>query len=185
VPQNFVVSYHYDLPFDKIVHPNRLTSGWVLTGITRFATGLPILLTETDDNSLLGTPFTGPSGLGVDTPNELPGNLNITDPRSGKAYFNVSLFSKEAIGQLGTANKRSFFGPGINNWDMALLKDVHITEKKFLQLRFEFFNVFNHTQFVVPGGLSSNTGDINSGTFGYVTNAANPRIGQVALKFLF
>jgi hypothetical protein len=185
VPQNFVVSYHYDLPFDKILHRNRLTSGWVITGITRFASGLPILLTETDDNSLLGTPFTGPSGLGVDTPNEVPGNLDITDPRSGKPYFNTSLFSKEAIGQLGTANKRSFFGPGINNWDMALLKDTHISEKKILQLRFEFFNVFNHTQFVVPSGLSSNTGNINSGTFGYVTNAGNPRIGQIALKFLF
>ena len=68
---------------------------------------------------------------------------------------------------------------------MALLKDTRITEKKILQMRFEFFNVFNHTQFVIPGGLSSSTGNINSGTFGYVTNARDPRIGQIALKFLF
>jgi hypothetical protein len=184
VPQNFVVSYHYDLPFDKLGR-NRLTNGWVITGITRFSTGLPILLTETDDNSLLGTPFGGPSGLGVDTPNVVPGNLNFTDPRSGNPYFNTSLFSKEAMGQLGTANKRFFFGPGINNWDMALLKDTHIRERMNLQFRFEFFNAFNHTQFTVPGGLSSNTGNINSGTFGYVTNARDPRIGQIALKLLF
>jgi hypothetical protein len=164
---------------------NRLTNGWVITGITRFSTGLPILLTETDDNSLLGTPFGGPSGLGVDTPNVVPGNLNFTDPRSGNPYFNTSLFSKEAMGQLGTANKRFFFGPGINNWDMALLKDTHIRERMNLQFRFEFFNAFNHTQFTVPGGLSSNTGNINSGTFGYVTNARDPRIGQIALKLLF
>ena len=44
VPQYFVVSYHYDLPFDKLLPRNRLTSGgWVITGITRFASGLPIL----------------------------------------------------------------------------------------------------------------------------------------------
>ena len=72
----------------------------------------------------------------------------------------------------------------INNWDMALLKDTHISEKKILQLRIEFFNVFNHHR-SAWWSHKFETGDINSGTFGYVTNAGNPRIGQVALKFLF
>ena len=67
---------------------------------------------------------------------------------------------------------------------MALLKDTHISERK-VPTASQFFNIFNHTQFVIPGGLSSSTGNINSGTFGYVTNARDPRIGQVALKFLF
>src|SRR5436309_1645953 len=68
-----------------------------------------------------------------------PGDLRFNDPRTGKPYFNIDLFSKEAIGQLGTASKRFFHGPGLNNWDMALLKDTHITESKVLQFRFEFF----------------------------------------------
>lgn len=178
VPHNFVVSYHYDLPFDKI-HRNRLTRGWVLTGITRFSTGLPVTLRENDDNSLLGTNFTGPNGNGIDTPNFNGGTLQFHDPRSGQPYFDPNLFGKEALGQLGTANKRMFHGPGINNWDMALLKDTHITESKILQLRFEFFNIFNHAQFQNP------TGSILNSTFGYVTNANEPRIGQVAAKFLF
>ena len=59
------------------------------------------------------------------------------------------------------------------------MKDTKITESKILQFRFEFFNVFNHAQFQNP------TGSILNGTFGYVTNARDPRIGQVALKFLF
>lgn len=178
VPQNFVVSYHYDLPFDKI-RRNRLTSGWVITGITRFASGLPVTLRENDDNSLLGTNFTGPNGNGIDTPNYNGGTLHFHDPRSGQPYFDIRLFSKEELGQLGPANKRMFHGPGINNWDMALLKDTHLTETKLLQLRFEFFNVFNHAQFQAP------TGSILNSTFGYVTNANDPRIGQVALKLIF
>ncbi len=179
VPQNFVISYHYDLPFDKLKH-NRFTTGWVLTGITRFASGLPITLNESDDNSLLGTFGTGPNGTTIDTPNFDGGTLTFNrNPRSGLPYFDPNDFSKEALGQLGTADKRMFQGPGINNFDMALLKDTHITESKLLQFRFEFFNVFNHTQFQNPSG------SILNGTFGYVESANAPRIGQVALKFLF
>jgi len=136
-------------------------------------------LTERDDNSLLGTFCTGPNCGEVDTPNYLGGSLQFHDPRSGLPYFDPNAFGMEALGQLGSAAKRMFHGPGINNWDMALLKDTHITESKVLQLRFEFFNVFNHAQFQNP------TGSILSSTFGYVTNANDPRIGQVALKFLF
>jgi hypothetical protein len=178
VPQNFVISYHYDLPFDKWGR-NRLTNGWVLAGITRFSSGLPVTLRENDDNSLLGTFCTGPNCNTVDTPNFNGGSLTFHDPRSGLPYFDPSAFSDEALGQLGTAAKRMFHGPGINNFDLALLKDTHITESKILQFRFEFFNVFNHAQFQNP------TGSILNGTFGYVTNANDPRIGQVALKFLF
>ena len=178
VPQNFVVSYHYDLPFNKL-HGGRLTSGWVLSGITRFASGLPVTLSEGDDHSLLGT-FSPGAGAQVDTPNYDGGTLTFNrNPRSGLPYFNPTQFSLEALGQLGTADRRMFQGPGVNNFDLALLKDTHITESKVLQLRFELFNAFNHTQFQNP------TGSILSGTFGYVTNANAPRIGQVALKFLF
>ena len=81
VAQNFVVSYNYHLPFAKLWRPNRLTSGWQISGITRFATGFPVYILEPDDHSLLGT---GQSGQGnpIDEPNYTPGNLNFTNPRS-------------------------------------------------------------------------------------------------------
>lgn len=176
VPQNFVVSYHYDLPFNRLHGPSRLTSGWTLSGITRFSVGLPVTLTESDDQSLLGL-FSELHQL--DTPNYTPGNLEISNPRSGGPYFNRALFSQETLGHLGTAGKRMFFGPGVNNWDMALLKNTRITETKSLQFRFEFFNIFNHAQFLNP------VGNIDNSQFGYVTSAGNPRIGQVAARFLF
>lgn len=172
---NFVASYHYTLPFDRFFSSNRLTSGWVLAGITRFASGLPVTINEPDDRSLLGTTSAGT----VDRPNYTPGDLHIADPRTGSTYFNTSLFSQENLGQLGTSSQRFFHGPGILNTDIALLKDTRITESKTLQFRFEFFNVFNHAQFFNPDG------NFLSPTFGQVTAARDPRIGQVALKFLF
>ncbi|HYM05075.1 MAG TPA: carboxypeptidase regulatory-like domain-containing protein [Terriglobales bacterium] len=189
VPHNFGFSYHYDLPFDRIAR-NRLTSGWVITGITHFATGLPVTMFENDDHSLLGTNGTGPNGNGVDTPNFGGGRLTFHhDARSGLPYFDPNAFWPEGalcagcpitnLGVLGTANRRMFHGPGFNNWDLALLKDTHITEATILQFRLEFFNVFNHTQFQSPPG------DILNGNFGLVTSANSPRIGQVALKLLF
>ncbi|HZT70290.1 MAG TPA: carboxypeptidase regulatory-like domain-containing protein [Terriglobia bacterium] len=176
---NFVVSYSYELPFDKLFSHNRLTAGWIITGITRYTTGLPVTMTEQDDNSLLGTFCTGPTCAVVDTPNFTRGPLNFQDPRSGKPYFNTSLFTPETLGQRGNSNRRFFHGPGIANWDFGLLKDLHLTETKSLEFRAEFFNIFNHAQFGLPQG------DIINSSFGMVTSAAAPRIGQVAAKLEF
>ena len=184
IAHNFVVSYSYRIPFDKLGHTNRLTSGWTFNGITRFSTGFPVYLQENDDNSLLGTFGTGQGNM-IDVPNRLPGSLNITDPRKGdpashtNPYFNTSLFTKEALGQLGNANRRFFHGPGWNNWDIALEKELRLTESKSFQFRAELFNAWNHAQFQNPPG------DILNGNFGYVTNANAARVGQVGIKFLF
>ena len=80
------------------------------------------------------------------------------------------------------AKRRFFYGPGIDNYDMALLKNVKLTESKSLQFRFEGFNVFNHAQFYGPASVN---GNINSSTFGQVVSAAAPRLMQGAVKFIF
>jgi hypothetical protein len=183
-PNNFVVSYTYMLPFDKLTHPGRLASGWTISGITRFATGFPVYLTESDDNSLLGTFGNGNGGL-VDEPNRLPGALNRIDPRKENLtnltnpYFNTSLFTKEALGTLGDSSRRFFQGPGTNNWDICLAKELGLTESKKLQFRAELFSAFNHAQFGSP------TGEMLSSLFGFVSGAGGSRVGQVALKFVF
>ncbi|HEY0703204.1 MAG TPA: carboxypeptidase regulatory-like domain-containing protein [Candidatus Acidoferrales bacterium] len=185
---NFVASYTYQLPIDKIEGPKRLTNGWAISGITRFATGLPVTIVETDDRSLLGTAFGGPITLPVDTPN-LVGPIDITDPRkTGGQYFSPAAFAPSALGSEGDSRRRFFHGPGVNNWDFALLKNTAITERFNLQFRAEFFNIFNHTQFLTPSGLVSynpTTLAQNPSTFGQVTQAAPPRIGQLSLKLNF
>jgi carboxypeptidase family protein/TonB-dependent receptor-like protein len=178
VMHNFVFSYNWLMPFDRFVSAGwakKVVGGWSLSGVTNFATGLPISLTENDDNSLIGA-----NAVPVDVPNFAGGPvLATTNPRKGGTYFNTSLFSNEQLGQFGDSSRRFFHGPGLNNWNIALLKTTQITESKELQLRFEGFNVFNHAQFENP------TGEINSSSFGVVTNARDPRILQVGAKFLF
>jgi hypothetical protein len=184
----FVASYNLLLPIDKLGGPSRLTHGWALSGITRFSTGLPVTMVETDDQSLQGTGFGGPITLPADTPNFL-GGLDITNPRKTNGqYFSTAAFGPSALGTEGDSGRRFFHGPGINNWDVALVKNTAITERINLQFRAEFFNIFNHTQFIGPSGITGfNTTTLQptSSSFGFVGGARDPRLGQLSLKLNF
>ncbi|MGH9701510.1 MAG: hypothetical protein ACRD52_18900, partial [Candidatus Acidiferrales bacterium] len=95
-------------------------------------------------------------------------------------YFLPSAFAlNTTLGTFGTANRRFFHGPGFNNTDFGFSKRTQITERFSFELRAEFFNIFNHTQFENPGG------DISGSSFGIVQNARDPRIGQLGLKFFW
>lgn len=196
---NFVASYNYRLPIDKLPGPKKLTNGWEISGITRFATGLPITVVETDDQSLLGTAFGGPIPISSDTPN-LVAPVKTVNPRDIGAcpglptasllYFCPGSFQGSALGLEGTANRRFFHGPGVNNWDFAVLKNTQLTERFNLQFRAELFNIWNHTQFIAPGAIGLSSFDPNShvsttSSFGVITAAAPPRIGQLSLKLNF
>jgi hypothetical protein len=184
ITQNFVVSYNYQLPFARLCHAvNRFVQGWELSGITRFSTGLPVTLVNYGDNSLLGAEPNGINNYGVDEPDVAPGPLGLNrNPRNGQPYFNAGLFSENALGTPGNASRRYFHGPGMENFDMALLKSLRLTESKALQFRIEAFNVFNHAQFFGPQAVD---GNISSSTFGQVVSAAAPRLVQVGAKFTF
>ncbi|MGA7928186.1 MAG: carboxypeptidase regulatory-like domain-containing protein [Candidatus Sulfotelmatobacter sp.] len=184
VKQDFVVSYNYQFPLDRIFGAStRWTRGWAVSGITRYSTGFPVTLYNYGDNSLLGAEPNGVNNYGVDEPQYTPGALGLNhNPRNGEAYFNTSLFSLQPLGQPGNAKRRFFYGPGIDNYDVALLKNVPLTESTSLQFRFEAFNTFNHTQFYGPASVN---GNINSSSFGEVVSAAAPRLMQAAVKFIF
>ncbi len=181
---NFVASYRYELPFHHLFQNHeRLTKGWVFSGITRFSTGFPVTLYNNNDTSLLGTIPNGINNNGVDTPNVAPGNLEINNnPRNGRPAFNTSLFSLPALGEIGTARRRFFYGPGISNFDVALEKNARLSESKSLEFRLETFNVFNHAQFYGPSAVEGNISSVN---FGHVVSAAAPRLVQLAAKLVF
>jgi hypothetical protein len=131
----------------------------------------------------LGAEPNGINNYGVDEPDVSPGSLNLNhNPRNGLPYFNAALFSNNALGTPGNASRRYFYGPGMENFDMALLKNLRLTESKSLQFRLEAFNVFNHAQFFGPQSVD---GNISSGTFGQVVSAAPPRLVQLGAKFIF
>ena len=184
VKHNFVVSYEYQLPFDQLFHPDRLTRGWSLSGITHFASGFPVTMINNGDNSLIGTNPNGVNNSSIDEPDYDGGPLHLSkNPRrNGNNYFDTTAFSMNALGTPGTAKRRFFYGPGADNYDMAVAKNLPITESKSLLFRVEAFNVFNHAQFNGPTAVD---GDIGSSTFGNVVSAAAPRILQGALKFSF
>jgi len=180
---DFVVSYNYDLPVDRFLHPNRFTSGWALSGITRFASGLPVTFASSGDNYLVQVQNNGVNSVSIDMPNYDGTGYKINhNPRSGRPYFNTAAFTPNVLGTQGNSKRRMFYGPGIDNYDMALHKVTSFSESRSLELRLEMFNVFNHAQFYPNGSVDGNIGDAS---FGHVLRAADPRIGQIAAKFRF
>jgi hypothetical protein len=178
VRHNFVVSYTWAAPFDRLFGglSRRITQGWSVNGITRFSTGFPINLSQSGDTSLYGTE-------GVDVPDVI-GPVVTQNPRNGgpngpNTYFLPGAFVSGPAGAFGDANRRFFHGPGIANTDLGVSKRIPITESKAIEIRGEFFNIFNHAQFNNPNG------NFSSSLFGVVTSARDPRIGQVSGKFFW
>jgi hypothetical protein len=174
IKHNFVASYNWLMPFDRLFSsaPKRLTEGWNLSGITRFATGFPVTVSQSGDLALTGFSF--------DFPNYVGGVVK-SDPRStsGHTFFNKSAFSTEVLGVIGNSNPRPIYGPGIINTDAGVSKTTKINERYSFQLRAEFFNVFNHAQFTTVQG------NFASSQFGQAIAVSPGRVGQVSAKFLF
>ena len=131
----------------------------------------------------MGSVPNGVNNRSLDLPDMAQGPLNINgNPRNGLPYFNTSLFSLNVLGTPGSASRRSFYGPGALNFDMALLKSFHATERIVAQFRLESFTTFNHAQFFGPAAVA---GAIDDNFVGQVVRAAPPRLMQVALKLTF
>ncbi|MBV9886807.1 MAG: hypothetical protein JO119_09695 [Acidobacteria bacterium] len=184
IRHNFVASYIWSIPFDRAFGgaPKRLTQGWQMQGITRFSTGFPVQLNQASgDASLAGSSSTDmPNLVGpVVTVNPRQANPNCpTTDGTGCFFLPTAFATNTVLGTFGTANRRFFHGPGFNNTDFGISKRTVLREHYAFDVRLEFFNIFNHAQFFNPGGNIS-----NASTFGIVTNARDPRIGQVSAKF--
>lgn len=122
------------------------------------------------------------TGSNADQPN-LVAYVVITDPRNLDADGNNRFFLRDAwekntvLGTFGTSARRFFHGPGILNTDFGIAKRVAITESMAVEVRAEFFNIFNHTQFTNPNG------NFSSSRFGLVGDTHDARIGQLSVKF--
>jgi hypothetical protein len=142
-----------------------------------------VTLFDDSDRSLLGTLGNGVNNQLLDTPQYLGGPLDLnTNPRNGKPEFNPAAFSLEPLGHLGNAAHRSFYGPGIENFDVQISKTIRLRESASFDIRVEAFNVFNHAQFYGPASVD---GEVNDSNFGSVVSAAAPRLLQLAAKFRF
>jgi hypothetical protein len=197
IPNVFATRYSYELPFDKFIHGStRLTRGWKVAGITQFSQGVPIWVEEYDDNNLRGDLHISAWGQSsTDQPVQAAGNIKGDhNPRHYNPWFNVNLFSEEPVGGQGNAPKRSIIGPGIDNTNLTLMKDVRIREGITAEFRVEGFNAFNHAQFAgafsVDGNYSDGAPDFvngqnQGGTFGLVQGDDGGRTVELAGKLTF
>jgi len=159
-------------------------NGWQLSGITSFVSGAP-----------LGVGFTTTTAVDISGTPDLSPRIVVTGaaslPKSQQTFsqfFNTSVFQLPAVGTVGNAGRTVIRGPGVNNWDAALVKSFVLREPLRLQLRLEAYNAFNHTQFTTvntTAQFNPATGQQVNAAFGQFTAAANPRQVQLALKVTF
>lgn len=182
----FNASYIYALPFFQ--HNGSYLErtglgGWEISGITEIHTGAPQYITYTGPDTL---------GLGGGTTNRPDLVAPVSYPKTRLAWFSTASFASpiapwasNANGPnagFGSAGKDAVRAPGLQNWNLSLFKTIPLSPKEGgpgLELRFESFNIFNHTQF---NGIDANTGDAN---FGQVTSAYDPRTLQLGAKVHF
>ncbi|MBZ5565443.1 MAG: hypothetical protein LAP13_23845, partial [Acidobacteriia bacterium] len=154
----------------------KLINGWTLSGITTFQSGFPVRITSNDDTELMNS-------FDFEMPGEpdLIGKFRQLNPRGpGHLAFDPSVFASPALGTIGNSARTLCCGPGIDNFDVSLMKDSALTERTRLQFRVEFFNAVNHAQFMSPDGNTTDGGD-----FGRVKQARDSREVQLALKLIF
>jgi hypothetical protein len=94
-------------------------------------------------------------------------------------WFNTAAFAFPPRGTFGNAGRNILEGPGTENVNVSLVKNAALSERLRLQLRAEFFNLFNHPNFNLPDNF------LGSPTFGRILSAQSPRHIQFGLKLLF
>jgi outer membrane receptor protein involved in Fe transport len=205
VTNYLAVSAVWAMPFDRAWSggPKRLTSGWRLYPLFTYRSGLPINvragLSRTSSKA-------GPSGAG--DPNLVQANLvapiNFLSPeayqkasngRSGNFWFDPSAFERASLVTLynnnaavtnpalrtyGSLGRNAFRGPDLTNVNLSMAKDTFLTSERVrLEIRADFFNLLNHTQFLNPSTT------MTSSLFGQISTTNAPRIIQLSARFSF
>ena len=191
--QRLVVSYVYSLPFGRgqrfgsgvTGFTDKLVSGWGVNGVSTFQMGYPMGLSHSTGyvSTYSGTGTTRPNVVqGCDKQTHGPIQTRLGDAYSANKYFNTNCFTSPDRFAFGNESRtdNQLRLPGIANWDLALFKDTHITERVAFQLRVESFNLFNRVQFAGP------VTSIGSAQQGQITAQANdPRLLQLAGRINF
>jgi len=191
----WTTALNYDVPIWGAL-PERLVSGWRLNTIVTVMSGQPIGIITSD------------GGINFhQRPNMVPGVSQILSGSPANGYINPLAFSQpdDSVSPFGNLGRDAVYGPGFWNIDFSITKNTKLTERLNLQLRAEFFNIFNHPQFALPGGVivpaagsgeslpvalancggcsSSSTPDVAQGNPGL--GGGGPRVIQFAARLQF
>jgi hypothetical protein len=178
IPNVFVTSFTYDLPWGKARRFNPhgiagvLLNNFELAGVVTLQSGIPIAVTQ-------ATNFNAFAGFGTQRPN-LNANPNLPSSQQTTAqFFNLTAFTVAPQFMIGTSSRNPVRGPNYRNADIALIKRVPFSETKNLELRVEAFNVTNTPPLGAPNAVLGAAG------FGSITSAGDPRVVQLGIKLNF
>ncbi len=186
---NAAVNFIYDIPVFRHSASRLLKStigGWQVSGIITMESGLPlnIQLGGAQGSNALPNATNRPDLVGkISYPQTvLAGNQKIQ-------YINPSAFALPAVGAFGDLGHNAARGPGRDNWNLSLFKSFVFSEERGsrLELRWETFNVWNHTQFNQTGNTINFKNGVPDPTtnFGQFTSAFDPRVMQLGAKLYF
>ena len=164
IPHYFSSSLVWDLP--------SVGRGWTVAAFATLQSGVPIAVTQaTNNNAFAGFGTQRPTLIGDP---ELPG-----DQRSPAHWFNTAAFATTPQFRIGTASRNPVRGPAYRDVDLALSRRVALGGSRTLEGRLEIFNLLNTANFGAPAATAG------AANFGTITTALDPRLIQLALKYLF
>lgn len=180
------LNWLWDVPRVGVSNPvlDRIINHWQISGIASFISGNPMSVGygTTTAVDITGTPT---QGARID----VTGNPVLPKgERTFNRFFDTSVFRLPAVGTFGSAARTVLRGPGVNNWDIAVFKNIPVREGMRFQFRCETYNTFNHTQFSgvdTTARFDTTTGAQVNARFGEMTGARPARIMQLGLRFLF
>jgi hypothetical protein len=179
IPHAFVSSVVWDVPIGRgRAHRlpgvwGALASDWTATMITTLQSGTPVAVTQ-------ATNFNAFAGFGVQRPNQVGDPALPAGERSASQWFNTAAFTVAPQFTLGSASRNPVRGPGYRDVDLALMRRIGMDGSgRALELRAEIFNLFNTVNLGAPATV------LGSASFGSITSAFDPRVVQLAVKYLF
>jgi hypothetical protein len=188
----FVTSALYDLPFGKgrqfLTHgiASNVIGGWEISSIVTASSGFPLTILAGTDASNTNNNFARPNvtGSAADLP---AGQRGTAD------WFNIEAFALQPAQTFGDEGRGTVTSPGIFNWDFSTLKNFNFTESRYLQFRFEAFNVLNHANWGDPVTTlgndhldASGRPIAGTGNFGVISSTRTAmRQLQFSLKLIF
>jgi hypothetical protein len=178
IPNCFVTSFTYDLPFGKGKPFNPggiagvLLRDWQLSGVVTFQSGIPLAVTQV-------TNFNAFAGFGTQRPNRIADPNLPTAKQTTAQFFNTAAFTITPQFRLGNSSRNPLRGPHYSNADVAIIRRVPFKEDMALQFRTEIFNITNTPPLGSPNVVLGSPG------FGSIISAGDPRVIQFGLKFEF
>jgi hypothetical protein len=178
IPHVFVASGVWDVPFgaSRQRRPagvlGAIVSGWTLTGVLTLQSGIPLVISQTTNNNAF-------AGFGTQRPDLIGNPVLPAGERSVDRWFNTGAFRAALPFTIGSSSRNPVRGPSYRNLDLAVMRRVPFAGSRTLELRAEAFNALN----TPPLGAPNTT--VGAASFGSITSAGDPRVVQLALKFIF